>query len=163
MALSYQEVGIALLGQRGEHYRRLRDFALGLAVAVAACLGLIAFTPLSGTWLRGVAGLSPELAAFAVMPLQIYALLPALSVLQSFQRALLVHGRSTRPLGWATAAEVGTIALVLSLAVLGADMVGAVAAAVATMAGRSVGLAVLTGPTWRMTRRFGAKPVPAVI
>ena len=50
LGLSYQEVGIALLGDRRQHYRQIRNFACGLAVAAAAGLGLIAYTPLASIW-----------------------------------------------------------------------------------------------------------------
>lgn len=143
LALSYQEVGIALLGDAGENLRAVRNVALGLMGAVAFVLGAIAFTPLSGVWLGRVAGLSPELASFARLPLQLYALLPALSVLQSWQRTLLVHGNNTGPLGPATAVEVGVLAGMLAVLTLGMRVDGAVAAALATMVGRVAGLLVL--------------------
>lgn len=147
LALSYQEVGIALLGDDGEFYRPVRRVALGLMIAVAVVLGTIAFTPLSGVWLGRVAGLPPALADFARLPLQLYALLPSLSVLQSWQRALLVHGRNTGPLGPATAIEVVLLASSLAVLTLGMQVDGAVAAAVATMVGRMAGLLVLVPPT----------------
>ena len=43
--LSYQEVGIALLGERWEHYERLRNFAALLGLAASTGLGVIAFSP----------------------------------------------------------------------------------------------------------------------
>lgn len=154
LALSYQEVGIALMGDRGENYRMLRNVAYGLTAGVALVLGSIAFTPLSGVWLGRVAGLEPELVAFAVLPLQLYALLPSLSVLQSWQRALLVHGRRTGPLGPATAIEIGLLALTLAVLVLGFEVIGAVAAAWATLAGRVAGLLVLVGPAQAVRARY---------
>jgi hypothetical protein len=156
LALSYQEVGIALVGERGEQYEPVRNVALGLAVAVALVLGTIAFTPLGQWWLRDVASLSPELAEFARLPLMIFALLPALSVLQSLQRAVLVHGRATGPMGSATAAELGALALTLTVLIHGIGLAGAVAAAIATLVGRSTGLLWLLRPVRRAVARYGA-------
>jgi hypothetical protein len=62
LGLSYQEVTIALMGERGEHYEKLRNFAAVLAVAVSGGLALIAFTPLAMVWFRSVSGLPVELA-----------------------------------------------------------------------------------------------------
>ena len=50
--LSYQEAGIALLGERREHYERLRNFAVLLGLAASTSLGVIAFSPLSTLWSR---------------------------------------------------------------------------------------------------------------
>ena len=53
----------------------------------------------------GVSGLSRELIPFAETPTRILAVFPALSVLLSMQRALLVDARRTVPITWATAVE----------------------------------------------------------
>ena len=47
--LSFQEVGIALLGEYKSYYK-LRNFAFVLGVTVVTGLGLISFTPLSDIW-----------------------------------------------------------------------------------------------------------------
>jgi hypothetical protein len=154
LALSYQEVAIALSGDQGENFARVREVAGGLFLSVLACLGLIAWTPLGPLWLSGVAGLDAELADFALLPLRIYSFLPALSVVQSFQRATLVHGRRTTPLGWSTATELVTLALVLATLIAGFSTTGVVAAAIATLVGRSAGIAVLLGPVRRVISRY---------
>lgn len=147
LALSYQEVVIALLGEEGEHFRALGRFALGLLVAVGVLMVGIAFTPLGEIWMRRVAGLSPELADFALDALRIFAFLPMLSVLQSFLRAILVQVRSTSRVGWGTGVEVLTIAIVLAVTIGPLHFVGAVAAGTAVIAGRLVGLFVLWPPS----------------
>ncbi len=134
--LAFQEVGIALVGERCENYRVLRSFAALLAAGAAAGLAAIAWTPLARYWFGGFSGLSPELTAFALVPARIVVLLPALSVVLSFQRAMLVHLRTTAPVTAATAVEVGGIVAVLLVAVIGFDAVGAVAAAAAFVIGR---------------------------
>jgi hypothetical protein len=154
LALSYQEVAIALSGDGGENFAKVRQVAQGLFLAVMACLGLIAWTPLGPFWLERIQGLEPELASFALLPLRIYALLPALSVVQSFQRAMLVHGRRTGPMGWATTVELGTLALALAVLIGGFGVVGAVAAAIATMVGRVAGIGVLLPTVRRVVARY---------
>lgn len=147
LGLSYQEAAIALLGQTPQHRVAVARFALGLAMISSGILALIGFTPLAGVWFERISGLSPELARFAVLPTRILVLLPALSVLLSMQRAWLVHTRDTAPLTAATSIEIGGIAALLSLLVVGFDWVGAVAAAVALVLGRLAGNLFLAGAT----------------
>lgn len=158
MGLSFQEVGIALMGDRGEHYPRLRNFALGLALAAGAGLTLVAFSPLAVLWYRHVAGLSPELTAYALPPTQILALLPVLSVMMAFQRALLVSARRTGPLTGATITEVGGIATLLAIGIFGLDLVGANAAAIALILGRGTGNLYLVPACLAAVRSLRGRP-----
>ena len=152
LGLSYQEVGIALLGDQWQHYRQIRNFAGGLAVAAAIGLGLIAYTPLASIWFRDISGLSPELSAFAFRPVQILALLPAGSVWMAFQRAVLVHARKTTSITWASVAEVATVVTVLAVTVHSLSWAGAVAAATAILLGRVVGNLWLIAPAIGVAR-----------
>ena len=136
--LAYQETTIAMLGENRDNLPPVLRFAGLLAVSAAASLTLVAWSPVSSFWFEDLSGLSPELAAFAVVPARILALMPALSVLLSLERALLVHGRRTGPVTMASLLEVGTIAVVLAFGVGVLDLVGATAAAIAFMAGRLV-------------------------
>lgn len=156
LALSYQEVAIALCGDQGEHFAKIRQVAQGLFLGVIGCLGVIAWTPLGPFWLEHIQGLDAELAQFALVPLRIYAFLPALSVVQSFQRAMLVHGRRTGPMGWATAVELSTLALALAVLIGGLETVGAIAAAIGTLVGRSAGISVLLPTMRRIAGRYSA-------
>jgi len=72
----------------------------------------------------------------AILPIRVFAVIPALEVLLAFQRARFVVGKSTRPITKATAIEVAVIAMALLLAVSRTDLVGAVAAALAAVSGR---------------------------
>lgn len=146
LGLSYQEVTIALIGESAENFVKIRNFAVGIAVAATAGLGIIAFTPLAEIWFRSVVGLSPELAELALLPTRIATALPALTVLMAFQRALLVSSRLTRPLTAATVVEVAAIAAILSVAIFRFDVMGAIAATSALVLGRLVGNAYLTPP-----------------
>ncbi len=94
--LSYQEVAIALLGRSWDNLVRVRRFAGLLGLLATAGFAAIALTPLADVWLQRVSGLSPDLAAFAHTPLRIIVLMPALSVLLSLQRSLLVARRDHR-------------------------------------------------------------------
>jgi len=147
--LALQEVAIALLG-RGEAQREpVRRFAGRLTLALSAGLALLAFTPLSGVWFERVSGLSPALADFARVPLMLQVAIPALVVVNAYQRASLVSARVTQPITWATAGEVVAVILLLAFGVLGLDLAGAVAASLALFGGRLVGVLGL----WPALRR----------
>lgn len=160
LGLSFQEVGIALLGGRGQNFVPLRNFALMLGLAAACGLALIAFTPLSYVWFHRVSGLSMELSEFSRLPIRILAAIPALSVLLSFQRSILVNGGRTRPITWASMIEVAGIALVLAIGIHGLDMVGVVAAGAAIVLGRLAGNIQLIPPCMKVleTSRRSSDP-----
>lgn len=146
--LTFQEVAIPLMDLGVRAHAALRRFATTMALTASGILLLLALTPLSRLWFQGVAGLSPQLASFAVLPVAILAVQPALTVVLSYQRATLVVSRSTRPITWATALEVGGIVLViLSLTHL-AGWVGATAAACALVAGRAASGLYLLPKAW---------------
>lgn len=134
--LSYQEVAITLLGRGPEQRRPVFRFAGLLALGATGGLSLIAFTPLAGIWFETVSGLSTELSRFARPALWVLALMPALSVTLALQRSILVERRRTRPITWATVLEVGGTLAGLIIMIHGYDLVGALAAAGALIAGR---------------------------
>ena len=150
--LSFQEAAIALLKRGGDSYRPLRRFAWLLAAATSGLLLAIAFSPAVGWWFRGVSGLAPALAGLAVVPIRIFALIPALEVLLAIQRARFVVAARTRPITLATAIELGVIASVLWLAVSLSGLVGVTAAAVAAMSGRACAVAYLQRALGRTAR-----------
>jgi len=154
IGISYHEVAVALMGDRGEQYVPVRNVAVGLTLGIGAVMGAIAFTPLGSWWLRDVAGLEPALAEFARLPLMVYALLPSLSVVQHFQRAQLVVGRDTGPMTGATAGELCALAAILIGAIQFGGLPGALAAAWATCGGRALGLVWLLGPSRRAVAGF---------
>jgi hypothetical protein len=136
LGLSYQEVGIALLARDRRNWSRVARFGAALAVGGSLAMGLIVFTPLADVWFRTLSGLPEELARFALLPARILSLLPAFSVMLSIQRTVLVHGRDTAPISWATGIEVAGIALTLAICIGPLDMVGATAATIAFIVGR---------------------------
>jgi hypothetical protein len=136
LGLAYQEVVIALMGDDGEGYLPLRHFGLALSIAAVGGLSLIAWTPLSDVWFRSISGLTAELAEFALAPTRILALIPGLTTLLSFQRAILVTRGTTNAITTATVIEVVGVVAVMWLAITRLDAVGAVAAAAALLIGR---------------------------
>jgi hypothetical protein len=152
VGLSYQEVALVLLGRGREAFAAVARFALLLALAASAGQGLVAFTPLADLWLIDAAGLSPPLAAFARLPIAILVAVPALSVMQSLQRAMLVQARRTAPVTWGTLVELGGILAALLLTITVLDRVGAVAAAIALLVGRLAGNLYLVPPCLRLLR-----------
>lgn len=136
MGLAFQDTAIALMGSGFEHFTELRRFAIGLGAATTAGLAMVAFTPLSDVYFIRISGLTPELAAFALPPTRLIVLLPALSVLLSLQRAILVESRRTQHITVASAIEVATVAVTFSVLGFGMDLVGATAAFAAFFAGR---------------------------
>ncbi len=153
LGLSFQEVGIALMGKRMEGYRALRNFATLLGVGVVISLGLIAFTPFAHIWFHEISGLSLELTDFALIPTRIMVLMPGLTVLLSFQRAVLVYARHTAPITLATALEVGGILLVLFFLIHYGNVVGAVAATAGFVLGRLAANLYLLPPYLKVVKQ----------
>lgn len=146
MGLSYQEVALTLMGKGYEHIRELGRFALGLGVAASLGLALIGFTPLSAVWFETISGLTPELAAFAITPTRILSAMPLFAVLLSFQRAILMQSRFTRPITTATVTEVTAIVVTLLALIHGLDLIGVTAAAIGFVGGRLLGNVYLLAP-----------------
>lgn len=136
LGLSYQEVIIALIGEKKEKFKPLLKFAIALAVILVAVLALFAFTPLADFWFITVSGLSESLAEVAHLPLMIMFFFPALTVLITIQRGVLVAVKNTKPITIGTAMEFITIVIMLFVFINYLDMIGAVAAVVAVVAGR---------------------------
>jgi hypothetical protein len=152
-AVAYQEVCIALLGDRGEHFRPLAAFARRLGGLTTLGLAVVAFTPLTGFWFQRVSGLPPELAGLAVLPVRLLSAMPALEVILSLERGLLVHAHRTRLITWATAVEVATIVGVLVVGIVGFNLVGVVAATAGLLVGRAASTGFLAGPALRKRHR----------
>ena len=136
MGFAYQDAAIALIGERFEHYRELRRFCFTLGAVATAGLALVAFTPLFQLWFITLSGLTPELTSFALIPARIIVPLPFLSVFLSFQRAILVEGRRTQHITWASVIEVTAVAVLFLTLGFGFEVVGATAAFTAFLGGR---------------------------
>ena len=136
VGLSYQEVIIALIGEKKGGFNLLFKFALILSGILVLLLGLFAFTQLADFWFATVSGLSISLTDFARLPLMIMFFFPALTVLISIQRGVLVSAKNTKPITIATATEFLTIVISLFIFVYYINLVGAVAATIAFVVGR---------------------------
>jgi hypothetical protein len=170
VGLSYQEAAIALLDGTRESFRRISLFAVVVGVAVTGTLGLIAFTPLARVYFEDLSGLSPELAEFSLLPLQLFFTIPLFSMQLAYQRAILVFGRATRAVTLSTMIEVLTIIAILYLTIRVLDWVGVIAAVVALLGGRVVGNAYMffacravLSSTGMLGEPGARPPAPAVI
>jgi len=146
LGLAYQEVAITMLDRRPENRGAVLKFAAVLGICASLGLAVIVATPFAGLWFQSVSGLSEKLYRFALVPSWILIPIPALSVLLSLQRALLMHARATRPITGATLAEIGGIALILSILILRFEFAGAIAAAIAFVGGRLIANVILLRP-----------------
>jgi hypothetical protein len=153
VGLSYQEVGIALMGKLDENYRFIRNFAAVLGGALVGVLALIAFTPLSQVWYQQISGLSRELSQFAILPTQILVIMPGLTVWLSFQRALLLINKHNAPITIATGLEVLMIIALLFITIQHFDIVGITAAALAIITGRLLANGYLMKPYYTVLKR----------
>ncbi len=136
LGLSYQEVAIALFDKGQEAVQKLTKFAIWLGVCASAGLAIVAFTPLYDIWFSSVYKLTPELTEFSKLPLQLLVLLPLLSVILSYQRAIYVNNRDTGPITWATVFEAASIVVVIGGVAMFTSISGAIATSVALLGGR---------------------------
>jgi hypothetical protein len=156
-AIAYQEVAVALLGSAGQNERPIARVALVLATASALALVAILFTPLAGVYFGQLSGLPADLAEFAVWPARVLVLVPALDYLLTFQRSRLILARETRVITVAAAVEATIVVAGLVVGVSLLNLVGALAATCALLAGRAAGNVFLLMPA-----RMAAAPAPRV-
>jgi len=147
LGLSYQEVVIALAGDKFEGFNQLKRFAVKLGLFTSIILMIIAFTPLSIIWFNDVSGLSVFLTQFAKIPLMIMSFFPAFTVLISFQRAILVKVNKTKLITFGTAIEFIGIIIVVAICISYFSLVGAVAAAISFVIGRLAACTYLLPPS----------------
>ncbi len=154
LGLSFHEVTVALLTEYKNSYPVLKNFASFLGLFVVLTLTFIAFTPLLDFWFNTVSGLNLELTHFAKIPLQIMILMPGLAVMINFQRAVLVESRFTKPITLATITEAAGILIALFISIKYFDAVGAVAATIAFMIGRSGSITYLMPSFLKMSSKI---------
>lgn len=145
---SYQEVGIALIGDRQQNYASVRRVGVLISVVTTVALAGIAFTPLLDVVYTGLFGLRPELASFAAGPTMILVVLPSIAVMYSVYRSLLITARRNVKVTLSTMLEVGGIALTMIVLVSATTLNGALAAALAMAVGRVASSVYL----WASTR-----------
>jgi len=141
---SYQEVGIALMGEKRENEAVIRRVGWYIAAGTTALLAVLTFTPLLDLVYRHMYGLTEELAAFAVLPTQLLIVLPTVAVMYSVQRSILITSRRNVAVTMSTVTEVVSVAVVMACLVTLTSWSGAVAAAAAMSIGRLLANAYLT-------------------
>lgn len=153
IGLSFQEVGIALLGEKQKNYKPLRNVAIMLGSAVLILFSIVSFTPLAFFWFYNVSGLSLELAQFALLPTKILVLTPALMVLLTFLRSLMVNSRKTKQITLATTIELMTVIVLLVVTTQVFGMIGAIGAAVSMAIARMLANGYLLFPSIKVLRK----------
>ena len=141
--IGFQEAVLALVGERRENLPAVRRFAISLATVLSGTLAVIAFTPLALLWFEDVSGLPVALVALATVPTRLLVAMPAFEVVVALQRALLLVGRTTRPITIAAGLEVAVVAAALAAMTGPAGLVGIVAAGAALPCGRLAAIAYL--------------------
>lgn len=153
VCLAYQEVTIALLGDRNEQLPALRTFAVSLGLVTTSGIAVFGLTPFSAVWFETLSGLTPELAAFAILPTILFIPMPFLSAMLSLERGILIKSRRTRPVTFATAMEVVCMAAGFPLLVQAFGWAGVTAAAGAYLGGRVIAVSILVAPVVRVLGR----------
>ena len=128
LGLAFQDAAIALMGERFRNLPELGRFATSLALVTTGCLAVITLTPVAQGYFISLSGLTEELTRFAVIPARIIVPLPALTVLLTFQRAILVESRRTRHITVASTIEISMVAAMFVILGWGLDLVGVTAA-----------------------------------
>jgi hypothetical protein len=137
---SYQEVGIAYLGESRDAYASIRRVAWLITLAsTAGLLLVVTVTPLYRLVFGGVFGLNPALVDVAYLPTLVQLVMPATAALFSLQRSVLIVERKTVHVTIAALIEVGGLTLVMASLVGVTHWNGAVAGAVAIAVGRVLG------------------------
>jgi len=152
LGLSFQEVGIALLGEKQKNYIPLRNFAILLGVVVLVLFSIVSFTPLAFLWFNSVSGLSLELSQFALLPTKILTLTPSLMVMLSFLRSIMVNSRKTKQITIATAIELTTVIVLLVVTTQGFGMIGVIGAAVSMAIARMMANGYVLFPTIKVLK-----------
>ena len=135
---SYQEVGVALIGDKQQNYAAVRRVGFGIVICTTVILAAIAFTPLLGMVYTGLYGLQPQLAGFAKVPTMVLVVLPSIAVAYSLYRSVLISARQNVTVTISTVLEVGGIALIMVLLVTFTELNGALAAAISMTLGRII-------------------------
>jgi len=123
--IAMQEVVIAWLGDRCENRRVLGRFSMKIGVFSSLGLAAVVLTPLGAVWYGTVSGLTPDLAAFAVLPGILLLLLPLLEAVLAFQRGVLVRMHRTAPIGVAVAVQLAATTAVFALGAVAFRLSGA--------------------------------------
>ncbi|MGD8495091.1 MAG: hypothetical protein PVF05_02805 [Gemmatimonadales bacterium] len=157
LGLAWQDAALALLGRDREHLAELGRFTAILGLVSAGLLAAIVFTPLSVVWFETISGLTADLSQYAFAAARLTVPVVALSMLLSFQRAILMKVRRTHPITVATGIEVAVIAGAFVAGAWGFGWIGVTAAFAAFVAGRMASTGYLSLPVRRSLRGAAAE------
>ena len=115
LAISYQEVVVALLKEAGD-IDALRTFAIRMSGVIGGIFLLFALGPAGRLWFQYVAGLEEDLLGFTALPTLIVMVVPLMGAFLSYYRGLLVYANRTKYI--AQAVFLNTVALTVMVAVL---------------------------------------------
>lgn len=94
-AFALPEVVIAL-HRDGTTFAPLRRFSMMLTAASTVAMAIFVFTPLAGWYIFTVQDMTPAVGELALSALALFLFFPALTVITSWLRGLLINGRHTR-------------------------------------------------------------------
>lgn len=149
VAVSLQEATVALVGSRPDWVPQLRRHGYLVSGISMVLLYLMLLTPLRYVWFGTLGSLPDEMVEFAFWPAVLMGVMPLLTAWMSLQRGILVVARETTAVRDATIVEVlATVGLMWTL-LHPFGWVGAMGAAAASTAGRTLGNCYL----FRVSRR----------
>lgn len=158
--LSFQEVALALMGDRFERFQPVFRFAVRMSAVLTVAITVAAFTPLARLWFMVVSDLPAHLTDFAAFPFRLTIVLPVLAVAHSLQRAILVNAKRNAPISRATAMEVVIIAISMVVLSKIIPVTGVIAAIVSLILGRMVSNTYLATRTYTMMHRKQGMTLP---
>lgn len=115
-AMALPEVVIAL-HQDNTTFRPLRRFSLYLITASTVALGLFVLTPAAEWYIFTVQDMTQEVGELALSSLTLFLLFPAMAVITSWLRGLLIQSRHTRYVNQGMMINLGITAAVLIIGV----------------------------------------------
>jgi len=130
LALSFQEVAVALLKEAG-HVAPLRRFARRLSLGTGLLFFLFVFAPTGRLWFKHVAGLEADLLSLTYIPALIVTLVPVLGAFLSWYRGLLIYSGKTKYIARAVFLNTATLTAMVILLPKVVGLSGVVIAALA--------------------------------
>lgn len=135
---SYQEVGIAFVGQDKNTYPVVRRVGLWITIGTTAAMLIVSFTPLLGWLYEHVFALKTSLVSMAILPTQLLIIIPMTAAMYSLQRAVMITSRRTIHVSISMIIEVGSMAMLMLLLISLQHVMhidGMLAASIATATG----------------------------
>ena len=161
LALSFQEVVVALIDEKGS-YDRLRRFTYGLGAVLTGCVLLIVVRPVAHVFYQDILGLSAELLAFAIVPTIILSVVPGLETMISWRHGLLVHAKHTgRITSAVTLNLVVMVTVMLGLCTVLPHVIGTINAAISLTAAVVAQWSYLSWTSQDMGRE--PEPIPRAV